>query len=142
MMSLETIDAMSRKAARDSARDGRVPLIVWQEDIDAIREGRNARNGGIPFIGSRCPRGWKRVRLSDIDEKVTSRDWSHGVTSGGNHGYGSYFVDSSGWGSGGEAALTIGEFADRMIPGYGYAVEFAGQFQVNVAVYKKVSVDG
>lgn len=47
------------------------------------------------------------------------------------------FVDSSGFGQPGEAALTIEQFYGRIKAGYGYGVVDAGQFQVYVGVFEK-----
>jgi hypothetical protein len=49
-----------------------------------------------------------------------------------------YFVDSSGWGSSGEMALTVSEFKQKLRVGFGYAIVEAGQFQVYVGEFKKV----
>ncbi len=47
------------------------------------------------------------------------------------------FVDNSGFGTPGEAALTRTEFIARIKKGLGYAITGVGQFQVYVSVYKK-----
>ena len=46
-----------------------------------------------------------------------------------------FFVDSSGWGEEGEAALTIGQFLKKVKVGKYYAVIEEGQFQVHVGEY-------
>ena len=46
-----------------------------------------------------------------------------------------FFVDSSGWGEKGEAALTIGQFLKKVKAGKYYAVIEEGQFQVRVGEY-------
>ena len=101
MMSLETIRSLSARRARESARARVQPLVL--EAGDSVR--------GIPFIGSRTPRGWKRVA--------------------------EHFVDSSGFGSPNEPAMTGDAFqrlvADR--PGHGWAITEAGQFQVYVTEF-------
>ena len=51
---------------------------------------------------------------------------------------GTYFVDSSGFGSSGELALTINEFKRKMKIGHSYAIIEAGQFQVYVTEFRKV----
>lgn len=128
MLDGATIRALSRRAARRSAQERLVPTIIWPGDAEDL--------GGlkIPFIGDRCPRGWKRVRLDEGFEPGR-----RGVYLGDNRGYGAYFVDSSGLGGTGEAALAIGEFAERLKVGYGYAVVEAGEFQVKVGVYQKIA---
>lgn len=110
MMSADTIRSLARKAARESAARGVKPLIVEQEDIDhanaALAAGRTP-SLHIPFIGDRCPRGFKRT------DNV-------------------YFVDSSGFGSEGEPALTMRGFIAKLKPSHAYAVCEAGQLQVYV----------
>ena len=66
----------------------------------------------IPFIGDYVPAGWTKL---DKD----------------------YFVDSSGFGSEGEGALTMRRFLATLVPGHGYAVTEAGQFQVHVGEFIK-----
>jgi len=65
----------------------------------------------IPNLGSYTPKNWEK----------TSKQ---------------YFVDSSGFGSVGELALTFAQFVRQVELGYGYAIISAGQFQVYVAQYK------
>ena len=116
MMSGQQIADMSRQAARKAARDKKYPLIVEAEDL---------KNGvewamkylRFPFIGDWRPRGYTPT------ENL-------------------FFVDSSGFGSPGEAALTQEEFLAKLRPGFAYAVVEAGQFQVYVQEYvvKKYNV--
>jgi len=47
-----------------------------------------------------------------------------------------YFVDSSGFGSEGEGALTINQFLARVKQGLAYGIYEAGQFQVYIQEYK------
>ena len=114
MMDSTTIASLNRRAARQASREHRYPTIVEQEDIDyakaALVDGRNPRLD-IPFIGEWHPRGY-----------ATTDNL--------------YFVDSSGFGTRGERALTQGEFLDNLRPGFAYAIVEAGQFQVYVQEYK------
>lgn len=103
MMSLETIHAQSRKAARESAKAHLVPMIVEAEDIPHMPPFK------FPFIGNRTPRGYRKVA--------------------------EHFVDSSGFVSSGEAALTIEQFKAILVPGHAYATTEAGQFQVYVSEF-------
>lgn len=117
MMDLATIRAMSRKAAREAARDRKHPLIVEQEDVeDALRALDLGFSPGLsfPFLGDYVPPGWKRTDREPM------------------------FVDSSGFGQEGEPAMTIPAFVRALRPGYGYAVIEAGQFQVYVAEYRRI----
>ncbi len=47
----------------------------------------------------------------------------------------SHFVDSSGFGEAGEAAMPIQQFVDKLVPGHGYALVECGQFQVYVGEF-------
>lgn len=114
MMSLEYIEQLSREAATQAAEEGRVPFIVWPEDLD------NIPPFPFPFLGDYCPDNWERV---DLD--------GPGVF------YNAYFVDSSGFGGDG-TAMDIADFIDLLEPGYGYAITEGGQFQVRVGKYQKI----
>lgn len=70
---------------------------------------KNSKPTSIPFLGDYVPNGWAIVD--------------------------SYFVDSSGFGSPGESALTQEAFFARMKVGRGYAVIEAGEFQVYVGEF-------
>jgi hypothetical protein len=109
MMSVDTIRAMSRDAARKAAKDRKEPFIVEAEDIADWKV--SLRGFPFPFIGTYVPKGWKLVDT--------------------------YFVDSSGMGSDNEPALSVRQFIDKLEPGYGYAVTEAGQFQVYVGKYQR-----
>ena len=67
----------------------------------------------IPNIGDYRPKGWKLVET--------------------------YFVDSSGFGSPGEPALTFDEFVEKAKEGKGYAIIEAGQFQVQIGEFEKTN---
>lgn len=67
----------------------------------------------IPFLGDYCPRGWKRTERELL------------------------FCDMSGFGSSGEAALTIDQMLASFKVGYGYALVEQGQFQGYVAEYER-----
>ena len=65
-----------------------------------------------PRLGDYTPKGWKLVDT--------------------------YFVDSSGFGSEGEGALTFGQFLTKVKEGYGYSIGEAGQFQVCINEYRQI----
>lgn len=48
-----------------------------------------------------------------------------------------FFVDSSGFGSEGELALTFNQFLMKVKKGYGYGISGQGQFQVYISEYKR-----
>jgi len=50
-----------------------------------------------------------------------------------------YFVDSSGFGADDEPALTFNKFLDKVKVGYFYGIREAGQFQVYIGEYKKLT---
>ncbi len=117
MFSAETIRSLSDDAARKAARDKRKPYVFWNAD-----EARTAK-GVIPFIGDYLPKGWERVLDADGDPLQ-------------------YFVDSSGFGSEHEPALTQRAFIAKLVEhvengdGYGFAIVEAGQFQAYVGVFR------
>jgi hypothetical protein len=117
MMSGAQIQSLSDKAARKAARDKRHPYVFWDDaEVDRVfASGENV----IPFVGGYRPRGWKL-----IDER---------------------FVDTSGFGSDTESALSISQFA-RSIKidlakkeTHGYALIESGQFQGYVGVFERKS---
>ncbi len=65
----------------------------------------------MPYMGDYVPEGWVKTANE-------------------------YFVDSSGFGSPGEAALTWNAFVEKCIYGRGYGITQAGQFQVYVQEYE------
>jgi hypothetical protein len=128
-MSPETIRSMSRDAARRSLRNGDVPLLVRDEDRGVLNE--HLRH--MPNLGDRCPRGWKRVPACSLTASTSGLVPFYGKEM---HHY--IEVDSSGWGSPGELALTFGQFCQWVseAPGeLGYAIVEAGQFQVVIGVF-------
>ena len=117
MMDPTTIRHLSDRAARKAAKEKRKPYVFWNAE-----EARTA-TGVIPFIGDYLPKGWERVE-DENGEPLT------------------YFVDSSGFGTEGEPALTRRGFIAKIEKnieagkGYGYALIETGQFQVYVGVFK------
>ncbi len=65
----------------------------------------------FPNLGDYRPKGWKLIT--------------------------EHFVDSSGFGTEGEPALTVNQFLAKLTPGHGYAVIGEGQFQVWVGEFTK-----
>lgn len=133
MISAEQAQREGQRQAIRSAREKSIPLALWPEDL-TVDGWRNVR---IPFLGDRpsirSPLGppmWKRA---DVWELLH------------DYPYKWFFVDSSGFGAKGEAALTIDGFrqllnvysAAARTAGYevGIGVVEVGQFQVHVAPY-------
>lgn len=89
-------------------------LVAEEEGLEpAVYNGDFEAICPIPNLGTYIPDGWELV------EK--------------------YFVDSSGFGQEGEPALTIRQFKSKLIIGRGYAVIEAGQFQVYIGEFEKLS---
>ena len=125
MLGIETIRNISDVAAYRAAEEGRYPLTFWSE--------RDAR--GIPFLGDYTPAGWRRALWSDMDSRprnVWSAHDDEEVT---------FMVDSSGFGSDYEPALTMSQFVayamaqNETDEEIGWAIRESGQFQVVVGAY-------
>ena len=112
MFGLETIKSMNAAAARKARRYGTKPFRM-KKPGDVVKQKTK-----IPFLGDAC------------------RDWDEGFER-----VATLFVDSSGFGSPGEPALTQDAFVqelDRLVKEHGellVAVEEQGQFQCYVAVW-------
>ncbi len=132
MMDIRTIRDESRRAARAHKE----PFIIEREDLEDARSG-NPNAVKIPFIGTYRPKGWKGVNLETWFPTEAERAAAR-VYYGDNPPFGAFFVDSSGFGTAGEPALTLKEFLGFIRPGFGYAVVEAGQFQVKVGVFERV----
>jgi len=122
MMSGEVIRQMSDEAAQQAAANQMLPTVVWSDETleDDLR--------GIPNLGDYVPYGW---RMAECNEFETLGDSD------------SLFVDSSGWGSAGELAMTPDRFyravrsliAEATPKTLGFALVEVGQFQVYVGVF-------
>ena len=66
---------------------------------------------GMPDLGDHRPKGWILTRV--------------------------FFVDSSGYGEKGEAAMTIEDFAEQAVAGRGYGLIEQGQFQVHIGEFAR-----
>ncbi len=117
MFSPSTIRNLSDRAARDAARKHKTPYVPFNRaEIEA------AVRFPFPFIGSFRPKGWKLVDT--------------------------WFCDSSGFGSDDEPALSVRQLKTKLIEHvectkqYGYAIVEAGQFQVHIGVFEKISANG
>jgi len=131
MMSPETIRSLSKQAARRSREQHLEPLLVRNEDRGVLSE--HLRH--MPNLGDRVPRGWKRVPACSLTESTSGL-----VPFGGPEAFHYIEVDSSGWGSPTELALTFGQFCQWVseAPGeLGYAIVEEGQFQVVIGVFQR-----
>ena len=133
MITAAQAQAEGRRQAVVSAQEKRIPLVLWPEDLTA--DGWESVR--IPHLGDRPairhpfgPPMWKRADVRDFLPTYPYK-W--------------FFVDSSGMGEEGEAALTVDGFRQLLIEfqakvredGYelGLGIAEAGQFQVHVAAY-------
>ena len=136
MMSTEQIVEMSRRAARQSAREHVVPLLTEKSHLEAdVTLKRRLRQ--TPFIGNRVPRGWRllnaSILLGSTDNCVPYWDDKR------RHYY--MQVDSSGFGSESEPSFTERQFYEavrKIGPGRAYAIVETGQFQVVVGVFEPI----
>ena len=128
MMSIEQIRQESQRAACQAAAEDKRPLFIDQFDLALARRG-NYAHLSIPSLGTYLPDGFKRMEL---DQDLA------GVYSDDNDGHGAFFVDSSGFGGPGEAAITLGRMFEVMSEGY-YAVVEVGQFQCKVGMFRKTA---
>jgi hypothetical protein len=115
MMGHAEIRYQSTLAAVRAAKERKAPYTPWPQDLASLDAFQ--RSVRVPFLGDYLPDGWKRSERDDA------------------------FVDTSGFGSESEPALTQDGLRQWMRPGYGYAVTEAGQFQAYVAEYEKVATD-
>jgi hypothetical protein len=120
MMSAQLIKDVSDVAAYRAAEEDRKPLSIWSE--------RDSTH--IPFLGDYVPEGWRIAKCSELVEQPGTM-WHYNpdeeVT---------FMVDSSGFGSPGEPALTIPEFGRFAVAsGMAWAIREAGQFQIVVSPY-------
>ena len=115
MMDLDTIHAMSVKAAAKAAREGKTPYVPFNSDeIDRYP------TFPFPMLGDYVPDGWEK----------TDQEW---------------FCDMSGFGGDDEPALSVDQFKAALKeyvdehPGHGFAITEHGQFQCYVAAYEQQS---
>jgi hypothetical protein len=112
------------EAARKAKKEKKVPAL--------FTEGENVVSfcKKIPNLGSYIPSGYRAVK---IEEEIGHNRCI--VDCGEAEGY---FVDSSGFGSSNEPALTTDEFFNVLTPGFNYAIIEEGQFQITIGVFKKL----
>ncbi len=111
MMSGQQIREISDKATRKAMKAKKKPYRITQDDLDKLKAGSAEPLSRFPFLGDYVYETW--VKMED------------------------YFVDSSGFGSDDEPALTIPQFIDKLVVGRGYAITEAGEFQVYIGEYVK-----
>lgn len=119
MMSQSYIDEIAAEAAAEAEAEGLEPERA--ESVLAHFKSHGSFN--IPFLGDYVPEGWERTTFEPL------------------------FVDSSGFGSDNEPALSVRQFV-RKLEEYSKARDHialgiieAGQFQLYVATYRPDSRD-
>ena len=119
MMSAGAIRQFQLDAAKRAAQQGLKPFVIYDDkEIDSFPP------FPFPFIGEHKSKGWSKLR-----------------------GQEDLFVDTSGFGSDGEAALSIGQLKAelrRLIAAHagqtlGFALVAVGQFQGYLRVYVRRS---
>jgi hypothetical protein len=124
MMSADYLASLKRDAERASRRNHVLPVILTL----GMKEGRV--QPAIPFIGERTwKKDWVEVDLKKLLPEIDP--FKRGDALDTNI----FFVDSSGFGSDGELAMTMRAFLAMAPAGFGYAVVESGHFQVCVRCY-------
>jgi hypothetical protein len=124
MMALETIRNQSRQATQRAAAVNRQPLAVEADDLVSPQILKD-HLAHMPLLGDYTPKGFKEI---DVRTVVPG------------YAYEQFLVDGTGWGTEGEAALTLDEFFAKVQllgPGYTYALGERGQFQINVRLFQR-----
>jgi hypothetical protein len=111
MMSPETINSLSREAAKKAAKEKKIPYSYF--DVDDTQQVPFP----FPFLGDYIPKGWKLVDELFVDASGFGAEDEPALT-----------VRSF-------LALLKKDVEDGNP--YGYAITQAGQFQVYVGRYKK-----
>lgn len=103
------------------ARDANILYVVTEDDLERWAESPR----GFPF--KQVPRTAKRLQRHGYELDIPDvQGWTFVKE---------HFVDSSGFGAPGEAALTPKEFVARLKAGHGYCLTGVGQFQVKVSEF-------
>lgn len=135
MMSLDTIEELSREAGVKAAKHRREPFVVFSAST-AFEDLRRS-----PFLGDYVPRGWRPATAKDVGFTTAE----HGVYGSDDDGI-TLFVDSSGMGAPGERALTAEEATalvvraldhTRTVGTLGVGITTQGQFQVHIGLFLK-----
>jgi len=137
MMDIETIVAMNKDQGRRSKRNSVKPMRFDDEDIEKAKEGYTTPLQKIVNLGDYVPKGWKRFNTKAIADKLNI-PFSWKILDNGG-----LFVDSSGFGSDNEPALSVKQFLGMISKLYdfrkdlGFAICSEGQFQLTVGVYEE-----
>jgi hypothetical protein len=126
-MSYAQIIELNDEATKRACQERLEPYALDEIGLKMLRE----RFTGFPFpmLGDHVAEGWERVDVLEegFDARATAGDPYRG-----------FFVDKSGFGGDDEPAMSVAELLDALKPGYGYGLCNEGQFQITVAVYRRV----
>ena len=131
MMSAETREDMDRAAGRRAAREHKTPFLLFSAETVA-QDIYHA-----PLLGTHCPKGFRPATPAETGLSLDD----HGIYGTENEVL--FFVDSSGMGSAGEPALTLGELATYLQDviarcpqlSFGIARTQEGQFQTHIKLF-------
>lgn len=137
MMDIETIVALNKEQGRKAKRNSVKPTQFNEEDIQQAENGNITPIRKITNLGNYIPKGWKRFNVNELKQKLNLPfDWKF-LDNGG------LFVDSSGFGSDNEPALSVNQFLQTVSKLFkirndlGFAICSEGQFQLTVGVYEE-----
>jgi hypothetical protein len=141
MMDIDTIVALNKEAGNKAKRHGIKPTTFTESGISKIKDGQIECLRDIVNIGNYTPKGWRRF---DVNKWVEEWDLPYSfkfLDKGG------LFVDSSGFGSDNEPALTVDQLLDVMAQlltqrsDLGFGIISEGQFQITIGVFENVRVN-
>ena len=124
MWSGATLEDINRKAERESQRGGKKPVILWPMDeerptLDTLEKEKR----GIPYIGERCPRGWRLVKDYDRDEDgCYNKEFFVGMYSEKGDGI----------------SLGLADFLEKIVQGRGYGMREHGQLQCYIRDFELI----
>jgi len=116
MMSLNQINDANRDAAVHAAVDRTEPFVTTSQDIATWKNGRGFPLP-FPYLGEYDPPGY------EMDGEPL-------------------FVDTSGFGTSDEPALSVDQMLNALQPGTGYAFTSIGQFQAYLQPYRVLKLRG
>ena len=142
MFSSAQIYSFQQQAARKAARAHRAPHVIFSEDT-AFNDWR-----GAPFLGTYVPPSWSPVTLDRTSETPTITGLRGKAWTGNTDGEAlTFFVDTTGAGTKGELAITVGEqqevakllvaLSKERKRTIGIALLEVGQFQAVIGVFER-----
>lgn len=136
MMDIDTIVALNKQAGNKAKRHGIKPTTYTDNDILKIANNEIECLRDIVNLGDYIPKGWRRFNINKWVEEWDLPCSYKFLKNGG------LFVDSSGFGSSNEPALTVDELLNVMSqllinrPNLGFGIISQGQFQLTIGVFE------